>query len=56
MKMWNRAQYKIQQIEGYYYKTTFLHRNTKRACFCFSGLPLAFFRLTRVLFIGLKRY
>ena len=27
---------------------------TKRACFCFSELTLALFRLTRVLFIGLK--
>ena len=62
MKMWNRAQYKIQQTEGYYYiKQIFYirhkrHRNTKRACFCFSEPTLAFFRLTRVLFIGLKGY
>ena len=62
MKMWNRAQYKIQQTEGYYYiKQLFYirhkrHRNTKRACFCFSEPTLAFFRLTRVLFRGLKGY
>ena len=59
MKMWNRAQYKIQQTEGYYYiKQLFYirHGNTKRACFCFSELTLALFRLTRVLFIGLKSY
>ena len=52
--MWNRAPYKIQQTEGYYYIKQLFYWNTKRACFCFSGLPLAFFRLTRVLFIGLK--
>ena len=62
MKMGNRAQYKIHQTEGYYYiKQLFYirhkgHWDTKRACFCFSELTLALFRLTRVLFIGLKSY
>ena len=51
--MWNRAQYKIQQTEGYYYMKQLFF---KESLLLFSGLPLAFFRLTRVLFIGLTSY
>ena len=57
MKMWNRAQSKIQQTEGYYYiKQLFYTGIQRELVFVFSGLPLALFRLTRVLFIGLKSY